>query len=72
MEYVKEISPLSEVRSVTKSESLKVKLKTNLRLKWSYTNEDILKHAVPFVLFFQASNYRLINFYKINLEAMIR
>lgn len=33
MQYVKEISPLSEVRSAMKSESLKVKLKTNLRSK---------------------------------------
>lgn len=39
-----------------KPECLKVKLKKNLRLKSSYTNEGILKHAVKFVLVFQAAN----------------
>jgi len=40
-----------------KLECLKVKLKKNLRLKGSYTNEGILKHAVKFVLVFPAVNY---------------
>lgn len=70
-QYVKEISPLSEVRSAMKSESLKVKLKTNLRSKWSYTNEDILKPVVKFVLLLQTSNYHRIDFYRIDLKALI-
>lgn len=31
-------------------------IEENLRLKWSYTNEGILKHAVKLVPIFQAGN----------------
>lgn len=47
---------LTEVRNRMKPECLKVKLKKNFTLKSNYKNEGILKHALKFVLMFQAAN----------------
>lgn len=57
MQYVKEISLLSEVRNAMKPECLKVKLKKNLRLKWSNTKEGIFETGTPICAYISSNTF---------------